>query len=173
MLTLTSTKTTANSALYVGVGQTYYLGASSSPDLIIVTYVDAKIVKYSAYPFKVDRTIDIRIFRDLVVTGTNTWLKSGYAEYHPKTAQDLRGLLAGTPGKVYEAEDLQPVYALVRCTDSAISDPWSDIEARFIPHDVSAECDGVLEVSWTRGEMEGLREMLTGSEYEIVGIKER
>lgn len=170
---LTSINTAANQTLHISVGQVYYFGASSSPSRIIVTFADSKIVRYRAYPYKTDQTIDIRIFRDLTVSGCNTWLKSGYVQYHPETAAHLRGLLDGVAGPVYTAEDLQPVYVLVRCEDAAISDPWSDIEEKFVPHAVSAERDGVLEISWIRGEVDELRAMLAGSAYVVEGVVER
>lgn len=76
----------------------YFLGASSSPDRIIVTKVDSKWITYRKYPYESDLKIEASIGKDLIVTGTNTWLKSAMSKYHPAVAATLKKNLEGRKG---------------------------------------------------------------------------
>ncbi len=56
----------------------------------------------------------------------------------------------------------------VRCTSPAIGDPWSDIEARFCPHDVLTQINSTGNLIVFASSESELRSKLRGSEYEVV-----
>jgi len=76
----------------------YYIGASSSPDHIVVTKVDDRMIHYYKYPYKKELRIEKPIGMDLIRQGVTTWLKSGYKKYHPELARSLQANLDGKKG---------------------------------------------------------------------------
>ena len=86
-------------------GGTYHLGASSSPDHIIVTKVDDRFITYRKYPYEKDLRIEKNIGADLIKTGIQNWLKSGYQTYQPKTAKIYKQVLAGGKPKIEKLSD--------------------------------------------------------------------
>lgn len=160
--------------LPIAVGQIYYFGASSSPELVIITDItNPNKVKYRIYPYKTDCSIETKIFRNLAYTGTNCWLKSDNSKYHSKQAIEFLNMLNhGILGTFYTPQDLQCVHVSIRCNDETINDPWSDLENyRFFAHSVSHQIDDILILGWQRGELNEMRKALP-EYYEIVKIEE-
>lgn len=73
----------------------YYMGASSSPQEILVTKVGGGKITYRNYPYKQDVSIDERIGEHLIYQGVMTFLKSGYVNYPwgKERAEGFRKLL--------------------------------------------------------------------------------
>jgi len=107
----------------------YYLGASSSPDHIIVTRVDKDTIYYKAHPYKTETRIQMDIGKDLIVKGSETWLKGPYPQYQRELASSLKDLLSGGTGKQIDPKDFERVLVRVRPTEapkskSRADDPW-------------------------------------------------
>lgn len=98
------------SKIYMQPNTIYYLGASSSPDMIIVTKVDDKTITFKKYPFEGGgQRIERWIGEDLIARGSKTWLSSGYVKYNPEVARSLKSMLAGKPGKKVNPKDYERV----------------------------------------------------------------
>jgi len=72
----------------------YWIGASSSPHLVIVDRISGGMVSYHDPYDKKRSGAQEWVFRDLAAKGINTWLKT-YAKYQPEMAKTMRALLAG------------------------------------------------------------------------------
>lgn len=107
----------------------YYLGASSSPDLIMVTKVTDDLIFYKIHPFQ-GKELRIRriIGEDLIRQGTETWL-SYYARYQPERAKAMRNVLAGKPGEKINPKDYKPVEVHVELKDGVdLNKAWPEAE---------------------------------------------
>lgn len=86
------------STIHLVPNSVYFLGASSSPDQILVTKIDNKYITYRKYPYEQDLRIDAQIGSDLIAKGTSTWLSKGYGKYRPALKKTLELNLAGKKG---------------------------------------------------------------------------
>jgi hypothetical protein len=98
---------TQGSEIQIVPGGAYHLGASSSPDHIIVTKVTPERFWYRSYPYKKDQVIETWIGKDLIKSGMENWLKSGYPQHHPKRAKAYKQALAGGKPYMQKLEDYQ------------------------------------------------------------------
>jgi hypothetical protein len=73
----------------------YYIGASTSPEHIVVTKVTDDTIHYRKYPYDRELRVERWIGEDLIAQGTATWLRSGYVKYQPERAKRLRAVMAG------------------------------------------------------------------------------
>jgi hypothetical protein len=92
----------------------YFMGASSSPDMIIVTDADDDFITYTKYPHYKSQRIQRVIGEDLIKQGTETWLNSGYPEYQPELADSLKRMLAGEEGDTVNPADYQRVKMIAK-----------------------------------------------------------
>lgn len=152
------TPVTGGRDIYLQPGVIYYMGASSSPDQIMITGLegasDSGAIHYKSYPFTgKEARIENEIGRDLIAQGTATELKRrkefparmaslkrdpGYAkviEADPDYQADIASMeavLAGRPGKVEDPYDYWPRYVTVEATKPASEyprgDPWYGAE---------------------------------------------
>lgn len=91
----------------------YWLGASSSPQHIIVTKVSDDRVTYRTYPYDKDHFIQKWIAADLIEKGSTTHLKR-YGQYMgPEDKRSLEDLLKGGKGKKVSLKDFEQVTVLV------------------------------------------------------------
>lgn len=105
----------------------YFLGASSSPDMVIVTDFNDRIIKYRRYPYEKDITITRDIGLDLLAQGSRTWLNRGSGKYHPELAKSLKSMLKGGPGKKVNLKDYERWTVLVQGKDPK-KDYWRQAE---------------------------------------------
>jgi len=105
----------------------YYMGASSSPSMIIIKSVSDDIISYIGQPFNKGsqvRKIQTWVGRDLIQKGTSQWLKM-YAKYQPQLAKELKSLLYGKPVKP-NGDRFMSVKVIVQATKEG--DMWRDAE---------------------------------------------
>ena len=75
----------------------YHMGASSSPDMIVITKVTDEKIFYKVYPFKKgggQRQIERWIGEDLITRGVGNWLKSARTKYSTKLVKEYHALMA-------------------------------------------------------------------------------
>lgn len=118
----------------------YYMGASSSPDMVIVTKVDDKAITYRKYPFKSDQKIQRWIGEDLIAQGSKRWLSSGYAQYHPDIARSLKSMLAGGRGQTVKPKDYEPLLITVELAAN-VRDPYSFVKSWGVLTDTPDDID--------------------------------
>jgi len=75
----------------------YYMGASSSPDRILVKAIDDNFITFSSYPFKKYRKIETPIGKHLIQTGTEAFIKLR-GKYFPEESKSFKANLAGKKG---------------------------------------------------------------------------
>ncbi len=85
----------------------YYIGASSSPEHIVVTKVTDDAIHYRKSPYKKELRVERWVGEDLIAKGTATWLKSGYVKYQPERAKRLRAAMAGKKTQTMDWKKLQ------------------------------------------------------------------
>ena len=86
----------------------YYMGASSSPNHIVITKISGDTVFYRTYPYKADQRMQKQVAASLIRSGTETWIRT-YGKYDRKKAHAMKKALAGGPGVSAEVRDFQPV----------------------------------------------------------------
>lgn len=112
-------------------GCAYYLGASSSPQFVILTNVTDDMVAYETHPFNGKKHVMERwIAADLIERGTNQGLKLYGNRLEPSLKQSMVSLLRG--GKGTRREDLgdyRPVTIRAVASDRYIGqDLWRAAE---------------------------------------------
>lgn len=109
-------------------GAMYGMGASSSPDLVILTDVSDDKVKYVSYPFNGSpRTIEAWIAKDLLAKGTRQRLKQ-YGKYmDPKTKSSMESLLKGGKGRSENMNDWKQVTVQAIASEPGV-DQWRAAE---------------------------------------------
>jgi len=135
--------------------QFVYMGASSSPDGIFITKIDDKYISYIKYPYGTkEYKIETKIGMDLINTGINTWLDSGYTRYHPEAAKKLQAILDGKKVKPDDIKDYRYVEVEVLPTDKIIKaadkfhrkgDVWGYIESKL---QISVSGSTIKEPIW-------------------------
>ena len=99
------------------VGVMYPLGASSSPDIVLLTTVTPKVLRYKSSPWTKDTregVIDRRIGEDLIYKGTRTYLKFGWKD---DLSKSLRSMLRGGKGKKEDLADFEKVVFSLTAAD--------------------------------------------------------
>jgi len=107
-------------------GAAYWLGASSSPQMVILTDVTDDRVKYKTYPFtKGDQVMERWIAADLLARGTATHLKQYGSHMDPGLKRSLESLLAGGKGRKEDMDSYKPVtLVLTPADDMKGQDLW-------------------------------------------------
>lgn len=85
-------------AIHIEKDSMYYLGASTSPDLIVVTKVDSKFITYRHWPYTKDSKVEHRIGQDLISRGTTTALRSFGNRMDADEKKTLQANLKGERG---------------------------------------------------------------------------
>lgn len=90
----------------------YYMGASSSPDMMIVSKVDETHIEYYRYPYETPLRMDRDIAEDLITRGCRRWMenykdfitKPGY-EGFARMYASFRDMLDGKPSDMLVSVD--------------------------------------------------------------------
>lgn len=83
----------------------YHIGASSSPEQVMLLKVDDEWVTIRHLGSGNTRKLERPIFSNLATRGITTWLKQGYATYNPELADKYRDLLKGKAVKPENPRD--------------------------------------------------------------------
>ncbi len=112
-------------------GAMYALGASSSPDLVVLTSVSDDRVGYKKYPFNgPERVLTTWIARDLLSQGTSTYLKQRggqLAKFDPDLKRSMESLLKGGKGRKEKLSDYEPIK--IHAEGTVEGDLWYQAEA--------------------------------------------
>lgn len=106
----------------------YWMGASSDPNLVYVTKITKDRVSYLADTSNSDKESGIqrKSFEDLVSRGTDTWLKGPYPKYYPEEVKKFKKLVQGKSVPKEKRDDLKTYRVEVKnLTDRDI---WRDLE---------------------------------------------
>lgn len=99
-------------------GAAYYLGASSSPNFVILTGVSDDRIRYKSYPFNgSELRMERWIAADLLTKGTETHLKTYGAHMDPDLKRSMASLLRGGKGRKEDIKDYLRVEVTVEATD--------------------------------------------------------
>ena len=94
----------------------YWMGASTSPDMIVVTAVTDDRVTFASYPYTKTRSDMIRYVMGLIADGTKTHMKQYAAYIDPKQKATWEKNLKGEKGPLNGKQKLQDFqYVLVTC----------------------------------------------------------
>lgn len=112
------------------VGAAYWLGASSSPKMVILTKVTDDMVSYKNYPFTGG---EIRLERwiaaDLLYRGTTTYLRNAGPHIEPELKRSLEALLRGGKGRKEDIDGYaRMVMVLTPADDMKGEDLWRAAE---------------------------------------------
>lgn len=157
--------------LFVGEGQNYWYGHSSSPDHVIVTRIEktdnwrvngGAWVYFRKWPYHHERKEKLALFKWCAKKGSATKLESlkAYAEQGENeaalfaaTIADLAAVLSGKPGIVTDWRDLELVKLRILYTGKM--DGWREFE-RTWPNSISGQdnsgANPVLELYTDRKE---------------------
>lgn len=150
----------------------YYMGASSSPKLVIITAVGPESITYYDPYDGSKRTMQRWIAEDLIAKGTATWLKT-YGKYHPKDAAELKKALEGKPPKKTKLKDWDRIVVHVQAKSG---DPYGETVWRAAERYGSVggmtQPDGseVLEIRGFRKGVEGAKKDPNLTNYKEVKI---
>lgn len=112
------------------VGCTYYMGASSSPDLVHVLAVDKYRVTYARTYKGVARSDDRRMIEDLIATGCATILQRALCNDASTPAYVVEGqkIYASRIGASCPSSDFDHHTVVVRPVNGTIEQNWSAAE---------------------------------------------
>lgn len=139
----------------------YFIGASTSPDHIVVTKVSDDEVDYVTTHNMKKARLDFDIASDLIARGTKTWIDS-YKSNFPKLAKSLSNNLAGKKGSENgkaKAADYIKYEVKVRSMQKEPvtgrnNDPWYELEQYG---SVGMMDDGTYTVSTTAKELRDIK----------------
>lgn len=154
-------------------GAAYWLGASSSPQMVILTDVTDNKVKYKTYPFnKGDQTMERWIAADLLTRGTATHLKQYGSHMDAGLKRSLESLLAGGKGRKEDMESYHPVTLLLTPADDMKGqDLWYAAEEYGGVGGREDEKEGyVYEVSSSKG---GAEEAKSDRRFKVLKVTPR
>jgi hypothetical protein len=111
-------------------GAAYWMGASSSPQMVVLTDVGDKKVKYKTYPFTGSaKEIERWIAADLLARGSATHLRQYGSYMDPELKRSLESLLRGGKGRRENLDDYRPVtMTLAPADDQKGQDLWRAAE---------------------------------------------
>jgi hypothetical protein len=117
----------------------YFIGASSSPDHIIVTDVGETLIKYYRYPYEKELRIERDVGEDLITRGSRRWMEQhkDHLEYpgFAKRYASLRELLSGKPSDElvslndYKMTEVEVGVDVSKCEFDNKTDFWRELEA--------------------------------------------
>lgn len=91
-------------------GAMYAIGASSSPQLVILTEVSDSKIKYVTYPFDGSpSTMEAWIAKDLLAKGTRTYIRTYGSHMDKKLKSSMQSLLNGGKGIAENMNDWKRV----------------------------------------------------------------
>lgn len=143
-------------------GGKYWIGASTSPSLAIVTRIEGQTLWYVCYPYYQERREQVSIFRLLASSGCemqlrnmerpdSAWLCGKPAWAYEQEAY-LRRLIAGEAPEPVDYRDYQRVYLYFTFDESVpFNEAW-DILSDALGYSVSGQHNRTLELSSSRGE---------------------
>jgi len=107
-------------------GAAYWMGASTSPKMVIVTDVTDDRVKFKTYPFTGSpQVLERWIAADLFAKGTETYLRMYGSHMDPGLKHSLESLLRGGKGRKEDMDDYRPVtMTLAPVDDQKGEDLW-------------------------------------------------
>jgi hypothetical protein len=107
-------------------GAAYWMGASTSPKMVIVTDVTDDRVKFKSYPFTGSpQVLERWIAADLFAKGTEMQLRQYGAHMDPGLKRSLESLLRGGKGRKEDMDDYHPVtMTLAPADDQKGEDLW-------------------------------------------------
>ena len=102
----------------------YYMGASSSPDMMIVSKVDETHIEYYRYPYETPLRMERDIAEDLITRGCRRWMENhkDHMEYAwvPGMYASLRDMLEGKPSdRLVSVDDYRRVSVEVAVAEDA------------------------------------------------------
>ncbi len=163
------------SKINIEPGCIYGMGASSSPSMVYVTYVDARSIKYKDYPFHgAERTIERWIGEDLMAKGSKTLLHRG-AYLDAALKHSLQSTLSGGKGTQVDVKQYEPLTVSVISTvpkgKGRAEDPWYWAEA----YGGVAGMEGpggeyTYEIATNRG---GLQKLKSDHRFKVVKVEPR
>ena len=116
----------------------YYMGASDSPDRIIVTGVNETHIEYYHYPYVKKLRIERDIGEDLMIRGCKTWMENhkDHLEYPGFASQyaSLRELLEGRPSELLvslhdnQYTEVEVAVDVSKCEFDNKTDFWRELE---------------------------------------------
>lgn len=106
-------------------GAAYWMGASTSPKMVIVTDVTDDRVKFKSYPFTGSpQVLERWIAADLFSKGTERYLQMYGAHMDPGLKHSLESLLRGGKGRKEDMDDYRPVTMTLAPADGMEGDLW-------------------------------------------------
>ena len=129
----TESSISGSDKFYLAPNQRYFLGASSEPQLIIVTRVSDSKVYYYSFPWKTDQSLRKDIAVDLMVKGCQTYLQNNKKSADQDLYNSISSVMNGRPGEKVSLEDFQFSRIQVRYGGplKGDKDPWVELEKRF------------------------------------------
>lgn len=172
-LTLTPLK----KGIFLQPNTIYYMGSSSSPDMVVVTDVSETHIEYYHSPYTEKLRIERDIGEDLLIEGCTTWMKNyerdvGKWGWVAKRHASLRELLAGKPSdeivKLHDFQYTKVEVAVAKGNEfNNKTDFWHELEnygsvTGITPHNYPSNlpCDTRLmryHVTLTNGSLEELK----------------
>jgi len=104
----------------------YWLGASSSPDHIVVTAVDSKWITFMRYPYQSAQKIEYDIGKSLIDQGSRTHLATYGKHMSPADKSSLDDLLRGGKGREVDPGDFKRTKVTVKFVGKPEDDPRGD-----------------------------------------------
>jgi hypothetical protein len=119
--------------IFIGPGQRYFMGASTDPQMVIVSKVSEDYVWYNSFPFKKAEKIKKEIAADLFATGSQTWLKDPKSKTDDELRSSIESVLNGRPGERVSLDDYQFSSIQVKYTgeNSGDLEPWKELETEY------------------------------------------
>jgi hypothetical protein len=150
-------------SLALQVGAHYYIGASSSPHLVIVTRIDGAAVELLE-PYSGERSTSARwIAEDLIAQGCETFCRT-YAKHCPDAVERILDILAGKSVEVGPMSAWDRIVITVRAADG--TDRWRDAEE--YGNVAGLNDTDLLEITGFRSDVE---QIATDARFVVVGLE--
>lgn len=166
-----------NKSIRLQEGAVYYLGASSSPEMVLLESVGEDRVTYYRFESgtgKADKKSEKRsIFEDLAAKGSETWLDT-YGKHYPERSRSIENLLNGDRGKSHDIQQFierQKRFDLrveaTRPEEAYDARPDRQLELLYGDNAVT-QSDGLINVS--RAKYDTLESIRENPEYRVVEV---